>query len=101
MNVATPIYKLFTFRTTEHWYQLSPRERADLDAKINAALEEAGGTRLIVCDALWASEEWPVFGVERFPSLEALQKFQRLLDQMGLFRCIESRMLIGTQAQEA
>ena len=96
--MAEPIYKMFMARPSEHWYQLSKPEQASLLAQVNAALEEVGGKRVLYCDSVWQSEEWYGFGVERFPDLAALQKFQHTLLDIGWLRCIESRVIVGTEA---
>jgi hypothetical protein len=41
--MAGPIYKQFLARWTEAWYQLSPDEQRAFEAKLGAALEQAGG----------------------------------------------------------
>jgi hypothetical protein len=99
--MATPIYKLFMAKPSVHWYHLSKEEQASLRAKVNEALKEAGGERLLYCNAGWASEEWMGFGVGRFQSIEALQRFQRRLVEIGWPRYTESRMLLGTEAPTA
>jgi hypothetical protein len=45
-----PIYKFFTVRFVETWYQLFEEEKNGLEAKLDQALEKVGAKRLILCD---------------------------------------------------
>ena len=96
-----PIYKLFQARFTEAWYQISPEEQQQLSTQVNAALEKAGGRRVVFCASLWANEEWGGFGVEEFPDVEAVQKQTDLLDALHWYRYVESRTTLGTAVNES
>ena len=92
------IYKGFMVKSMkEAWYQLSKEEQETLLAKVNAALEEVGGQRLIFCDSTWTSDAWFGFGVEEYPSLEAVQKHAQLLAELNWFRYIDGISLLGTE----
>lgn len=97
--MAQPIYKVFMVRPTAAWHQLSQDERDRLMAKVSGALEQVGGKFVVLCDSSWSSEEWPFFGVEEYPDLEAVQAHARLLNELNWFRYIESTTALGT-AQE-
>jgi hypothetical protein len=94
------IYKMFMFRPSEAWYQLSKDAQAELLGKVNAALIQVGGKRIIACDSSWASEEWHAFGVEEFPTIEAVQAHTKLLTELDLYHYIVSTTLLGTEAQQ-
>ena len=64
--------------------------------QVTEALQAVGGRSLAVCDASWATEQWPVFGLEEFPDLAALQRHQQLLDELQWSRYIDSTTLVGT-----
>ena len=61
------------------------------------ALKTAGGKELVICDAAWSNERWPVFGVEEFPDLEAVQRHEQILTDLTWARYIESRTTLGTE----
>ena len=69
--MAGTIYKLWMFKPTEAWYQLSKEERDNLANKIDEDLEKVGGKRWITCTPTWSTERWLLFGVEEFPDIEA------------------------------
>lgn len=94
-----PIYKLFRARFTEAWHQLSQEEQESLTAKVIEAVEKAGGKSLVLCDSMWASEEWHYFGVEEFPDIEAVQRHAELLNELNWLRYVESSTVLGTKWQ--
>ena len=93
------VYKLFTARPTEAWYQLSKQAQEELLGKVQAALTKAGGKSVVLCDSSWGSEEWPLFGVEEFPTIEALQAHTKLLAELNWPRYLVSNTLLGTEWQ--
>jgi len=95
--MAQPIYKLFLIKPLEASYQLSQEEKDSLFAKVDEALKKVGGKRIVVCKSGWSSEQWPFFGVEEFPDIEAVQKHSELLDELNWFRYIESTTVLGTE----
>ncbi len=96
-----PIYKLFLVKPTQAWHQLSEDEQSQLLAKVDEALTNAGGERIVLCNSGWASEQWPFWGVERFPDIEAVQKHAELINEFDWFRYVESMSVLGTESQTA
>jgi hypothetical protein len=99
-EMATPIIKLVLIRPTEAWHKLSEAERADLSAKAKEALGKVGGQWVVMGDSLWSSEQWPRFVVEKYPDIEAAQKYAKALLDLGWFRYAESMSVLGTEFQE-
>ncbi len=99
--MSEPIYKVFQGRPTEAWFQLSSEEQSNLLRKVVAVLEKAGGKPVVLCDSSWASEEWPWFGLEQFPDIEAVQAHTKLLQELNWYRFIESRSLVGKRFEPA
>jgi hypothetical protein len=95
--MAQPIYKLWQGRLTEAWHQLSLEDQQSLLGKVMEALDTAGGKELVICDAAWSTERWPVFGLEEFPDIEAVQRHEQLLTDLNWARYIESRTSLGTE----
>jgi hypothetical protein len=93
------VYKMFTARPTEAWYQLSEKAQAELLGKVQAALTQVGGKSIILCDSSWTSEKWPVFGVEEYPTIEAVQAHSKLLTELNWPRYLVSTTLLGTEWQ--
>jgi hypothetical protein len=99
MTMAGPVYKMFYLRLKEAWFQLSKEEQGQLLGKLGEALKKVGGKSVIMCDSGWASEKWWVWGVEEFPSIEAIQEHARLLAELNWMRYCDSETLLGTAQQ--
>ena len=97
--MAKSIYKLFMLRNTEAYYQASQSERDEVLGKLDEAFKKVGGKRIVFCDSSWSSEEWPVFGVEQFPDIEAVQAYSRALQELNLARYVASTTILGTELE--
>jgi hypothetical protein len=97
--MAEPIYKTFHARMTEAWFQLSKEEQDQLLSKVGDVLTKVGGKPVIACDSSWVSEKWWFWGVEEFPSIEAIQEHTKLLADLNWMRYCESETLLGTALQ--
>jgi hypothetical protein len=95
--MTEPIYKGFMGRPSEAWYQLSQEERSQLISRLDEKLAAVGGRRVIMCDSRWSSDRWHFFGIEEFPSMEALQQYQAFLGEVNWFRYTDSITALGTQ----
>ena len=96
--MAQQIYKSFYGNPREAWYQLSKAEQDSLFQKVTAALDKVGGKSLVICNSTWASDAYMFFGVEVFPSLEAVQEHDKLLNELNWFRYSDSFSLLGTES---
>ncbi len=94
-----PIYKSFTVRFLEAWYQLSEEEKNGFETKLDQALKKVGAKRLILCDSRWSTDEWAVAGVEEFPSVDAVQKYMAALNELNWFRYVEGKNVLGTKVE--
>ncbi len=95
--MAQAIYKLYLFKPTEAWYQLTEVEKNAQIAKIREALDKVGGKEVISCFSGWNSEQWLGWGVEQFPDIAAVQKHHSLLVAVNWFRYVDSISYLGTQ----
>jgi hypothetical protein len=97
--MAQAIHHLYLVRQTEAWHQLSREEQDQLLAKVEEALAQVGGKVIVLCNSRWASEQWPFWGVEQYPNIEAVQKHTELLNALNWFRYVETMTLLGTEIQ--
>ena len=95
--MAQSIYKLWQARFREAWYQLSEQEQQRLLTQGAEALNTVGGKELVICTASWSSERWPFFGLEEFPDMEAVQRYEQLLTDLNWARYMDSRSTLGTE----
>ena len=99
--MAKPIYKVFMFKPTEAWYQLSEKKKNAVKKQLAQALEKVGGKEIILCYSGWNSEQYMGWGVEQFPDIEAVQKHHVLLEELDWFRYAESDSYLGTKMLNA
>lgn len=97
--MAGPVHKMFYLRFTEAWFQLSQEEQDQLLSKVGDALKKVGGKPVIMCNSSWASEKWWFWGVEEFPSIEAVQEHTKLLTELNWMRYCQSETLLGIVEQ--
>ncbi len=95
--MAQPIYKVFFLNFKEPWYQLSKTEQDSLLQKVSASFEKVGGKHQVMCDSRWSTESWHGFGLEVYPSIEAVQQHDRDLAALNWFRYVESLTALGTE----
>lgn len=95
--MAEPIYKLWMFKYSDAWYQLSEEERNSHFTKLQEAYEKVGGKMIIACKSAWSAEQWMAFGLDEFPDIEAVEKFTEILNEQDHFRYIQSASMLGTK----
>lgn len=95
--MTQPIYKLFMARLTEAGYQLPEEEREKMWAKHDEAYQKAGGKTILICDSSWASEQFLFWGIEEYPSIEAVQESHKVLNEINWFRYFEAVTMLGTK----
>lgn len=78
-------------------YLRSADEQRALFEKVQAALDQAGGKNVVLCDASWATQHWPFFGVNQFPDIEGVQKHTIALRAINWFGYVEVVTTLGTE----
>ena len=99
--MAKTIYQLFTARFTEAWYQLSKEEQDQVLAKQAESSEKVGTKNIVFAESVWSNEEWQFFGVNEYPSLEALQEHTNDLVEIEWFRYIDSKVILGKEFEQS
>jgi hypothetical protein len=95
--MAQPVYKVWFMKYKDAWYKLTPEERSKYETQISESLKQVGGERVATCVCAWASEEWLGWGVEKYPSIEAVQQHAMNLFNMNWFEQIESKTYLGME----
>jgi hypothetical protein len=96
--MAQWIYKVWLIRHREAYYRLAAEERRAVSARAHEALAAVGGEYVVICDSSWCSETWPMWGVERFPDMEAVQRHAALLAEVDALRYFDSMTLLGAES---
>ncbi len=95
--MSKPIYMMFRIRPTEAYWQLSEEEQNSFWAKAREAHEKAGAKAVINLDPYWSTERGIGAGVVEFPDIDALQKFSRMLQQIGHAKYVISETMLATK----
>lgn len=99
--MAQPIYKVWFMKYKEPWYKLTKEEQKELVAKDTESLKQVGCELIMMRFSAWSSEEWDIWGVEKYPDIEAVQKQAMNLFEMNWFEYIESKTYLGVEMPPA
>jgi hypothetical protein len=91
-----PVYRVYFSRPTVEVYSVEPKKYQASLQLVNEARTRAGGRALIAAYMRWNNEEWEYFGVESFPSTNALLSYSQFLTEQGWYRYTRAISYIGT-----
>lgn len=95
--MSQPVYKVWFMRYKQPWYELTAEKQKKLIARDKKSLPEVGCEVILSCSAAWASEKWVAWGVDKYPSLEALQQHAQNLQDMEWFNYVEAEGYLGIE----
>ena len=96
--MAGPIYKLFLMKPLPTWFELSEEERNAIVAKDQENFERVGGEIVFRGTSIWSSEQWALFGVLKFPDIEAVQAHAAYdLELNWPYQYFETMTILGTE----
>jgi hypothetical protein len=90
------VYRVYLSRLTDYGHSLAPDRLTDMWALGREALGRANGRMLMSGYVRWNNEDWESFGVERFPSEEAILAYSQFLSVSGWYRVATARSFLGT-----
>jgi hypothetical protein len=91
--MAQPIYKLFMMRYTPDWFALTSEERQALGGKIEASRKAVGCEVMAMAASL--DEKWHGWGVEKYPSIEAVAQHAMTMYMIHWYKYVESETFLG------
>ena len=95
-----PIYKLFLARPKPEWCKLSKKEQEAYLEKLQASIGKVGGKIVIYCDSSWSNEQWPIFGIEEYPNLDAVRKHAELHAELHWpYEFLDAFSILGTKSE--
>lgn len=92
-----PIYRVAFFNATDDYYLLTKEDNDRWDKKHQDLFKEFGVQAFLACDSIWCNEEWPVWLVESYPSLEAVQGLRLKVYEMGWYQYVNATSLLGVK----
>jgi hypothetical protein len=90
------VYRVYLSRLTDYGAGLAPEQLSEMWGLGCEALHRANGRILISGYVRWNNEEWESFGIERFPSHEAVLAYSQFLSISGWYRVTAARSYLGT-----
>ena len=90
-----PVYKLWLIKPNLSAVQLPPEKQQEYLARNAQALADVGGKVLLTTD-IFSHENYQSFGIESFPSLQAVIDHQRCLREMNWLQYMDAEIYLGT-----
>ena len=98
--MAKPIYMMWRNQETAAFWQLTEEQRNTLRARVREALDKVGVKSIIFLDPFWSTERWSFAGVVEFPDIDALQEYERILQEIGHAQYMVSEVMLATKFEE-
>ena len=98
--MAKPIYMMWRNRATAAFWELTEGERNAHMARVVEAHDKVGSKSMIALDPFWSTERWFFAGVTEFPDIDALQEYERLLQEIGHAQYVVADIMLATKMEE-
>ena len=97
MVESKPVIRLYFARMKEAFSDLSEEEKMDFMRRDRENLDKLGMKAISMIDCSWSNDDWDYVGVEKWPSLEAIEKREQFEnEELKVFKYVESKTLLGT-----
>jgi hypothetical protein len=93
------IYNLFMSRLSPAGYAATKEDWQRMSQFVTESEKAAGTVRILTCDSTWASERWNFFGLERFPSVEAIVAHKQRALASGFLNIFNTQVYLGSSAE--
>lgn len=90
-----PVYKLYLAKLITETYHLPQEKRDELRQNRDAFLAQVGARVLLAADMAWSNREYDAFGIEEYPSLDALIEYHDYLREVNWNRYVFSKTYLG------
>ena len=98
MAQKRPIIRLYFAKIKEAFYKLSEERKKKFMLKDCKNLDELECKILMMFYCRWSNEECNFFGVEEWPSIEALEERAKFeYEELEAYRYVESKTYLGTR----
>lgn len=92
---SQPVYRVYLSRLTTYGLELTTDQLNETWAQGRDALKMVKGIPLLAGFSRWNNETWDGFGIERFPSYQAVLAYTQYLSVSGWYRVSEARSHLG------
>lgn len=98
MKNDTPIVRLFFAKMKPEFFQLSEEERRQFMVRDRANLDALGMRAITMIDCNDHDDEWDYIGVEKWPSLKAVEERERFENEdLHITRYVEYKVHLGVE----
>jgi hypothetical protein len=94
-EMGQPVIFLFMGSMKKSWSELSEEEQSQMMAKVGASRDEVGGKGIVGAWCEWSTPDYQFFGVEEYPSIDALRKHIAAQREMGFTDHLEETYVVG------
>lgn len=94
--MGQPVRHLYLARRKDSWYHLSDEKRNALMEKVHASIDANGGRVVAGAHCEWSTAQYEFFGIEDYPSVEALRKHLAAQREFGFSQHFEEMTFVGT-----
>ena len=101
MAEKTPIIRIMFAKLKPAWHELSEEEQQEFMRKDIEKLEELGYKLHFMVDCTWSTDEWHYFGIEEWPSMEAIKEIEKFHEEeLEVSKYAEYKVYMGTPVQD-
>lgn len=93
--MQTPVYRLFFFKPGIRALSLPLEERKAFLSRLDEPASRFGVRLLLAADMLWSNESYEYFGLEQFPSQNAVLEYTQALRELGWYEYIVAESYLG------
>lgn len=98
MENEEPIVRLFFAKMKPAFFQLSEEEQNQFKVRDRANLDALGMKAVSMIDCTKSDDEWDYIGVERWPSMKAVEDRERFEhEQLHISRYVEYKVHLGVE----
>ncbi|MDK9559135.1 hypothetical protein QQF73_15990 [Marinobacter sp. M216] len=98
MKKETPIVRLFFAKMKPAFFQLSEEEQRQFMVRDRANLDALGMKAISMIDCTISDSEWDYIGVERWPSVKALEEREKFeTDELHISQYVDYKVEFGAE----
>lgn len=97
--MSIPVYKLYLMKPKLEAISRPKEAQDQVLQRMSGLFEEHGGKRLVAGE-IWSDEHFQYYGVEMFPSWQAMLDYDRCLRDLGWHQHVDSETFVGVELPE-
>ena len=95
--MGQPVLFLYMYKAKDSYWEFSDEEKEETGKRIRESFQAVGGKQIVSANCEWSNPDYAGFGVQEFPSIEALQQHFADGHEIGYLKHIEETYIVGTR----